>query len=71
MTVFYLYNRILYRNNKEQLTDTCRNIDGLTDVKLSIRSQAQECVAYEFQEQTKLTDSERIPFCWWMGVLMT
>lgn len=41
------------------------------DVKLSIRSQAQECIAYEFQEQTKLFDSERIPFCWWMGVLMT
>ena len=31
----------------------------------------KEYTVYEFQVQTKLMDSERISFCWWMGVLMT
>lgn len=44
---------------------THRNIGGLTDVKLSKRSQStKEYVAFELQEQTKLSDSERVPFRW-------
>lgn len=46
--VAYSHNRILYQNNKGQITDTCRNIRGLKDMKLSKRSQAQNIVVYEF-----------------------
>ena len=38
----YSYNEILCRNNNEQITDSCRNIDGLIDVEWSKTSQTQK-----------------------------